>query len=631
MTGYRLDLIAPPTAADAGRVIEALREADIVSDPEWVHRTYGTMSFTMPVSARRVTAVKPLESEVRVTFAESRRVWWGVVLDDEWNDKLATFHCLEIPWYLTRRFVGDEARRNWLQNPSFEGNTPGVKTPDNWSQGPDALEESRVVKSNNAILGNRFVRLTETSSDEDWLRYGGNGTAPVEDVSARLVARTNRTKSGVGQKVDGTVVEDGDRILLTSQSNSENNGIWVAAAGDWSRASNFNTDDELRPGGSRGARVKISAGVQYADTGWEITNSTAITVDTDAIFISQYAYTRVRPRDSYLKQTELLDVGTRRGSRWTGRAWFRIKTLDAPPRKERGLMVELINDDTGKVMRRSVFNITDETQTGKWLRAEASLRIPRKVANPKIRVYLYCPTGVIEWDAAGLFYREALLDGDTDVVDAFKSLVDEAQNKRRGKPTLRIKVTGRKAGRATGKRYFFDSHPNVMDELEDLPVDWWFDASSRTIRTFGRGREVNRDITFEIGRNVGTFTVRRSGTDTVNRVITLARGEGAAREEGSASRPGRFSGMVYEDVVAVTAKLRALDNRAEAIVDRRGRLVQIPEMLTDGNPALVGRLRVGDRHPVTLRAGKLRYSATPRIERLQLRTATNEYVIKWAP
>lgn len=500
---YRVDLLAPPSAADAGRVRETLDEAKITTPIEWIRRGIGTMSIAMPVGARRTAAVKPKETEVRVAF-KGQPIWWGSVVNEDWDEKSAVFHCEEVPGYLDQRVVGGEGRKNHLSNGSFESGLAG------WVKSSTGPAHTIVNVGANAILGSKILRL-----------------------------------------------------------------------------SNGSTGTPARPG--------LRA-------------------------------------ERYVAQVDGVAVGDRKGSRWTARAYFRLRNARIPPYKDRGLRVRLWNGANGNTLREAVFPITDNTVRDKWTEARASLGIPRTIADPRITVYLYCPhDGEIDWDAAGLFYRYAVLEGDTDAVVAFKELVRHAQDGRYGKSPLRLKVVGGQAGHAIGNRFFHDEHANVFQAINSLGVDWWFNPATRSIETYGRGRPVNRDITFEIGRHVGSFTVHRVGTQTVTRVITVAPGSGAERMEGSASRAGRFSGMVYESAVPFNGEVRDLDRRAAAVVDQRAKLVELPDIVTDSTPALIRQLRVGTRHPVILSAGRRRYQGTPRIDRKTLDTDTGKLTIGFTP
>jgi phage-related tail fiber protein len=76
-----------------------------------------------------------------------------------------------------------------------------------------------------------------------------------------LATTANITLSGE-QTIDGTLTS-ASRVLVKDQTLSENNGIYVSAAGAWARASDANAWDELTS-----AIVAVEKGTLNLDTGW---------------------------------------------------------------------------------------------------------------------------------------------------------------------------------------------------------------------------------------------------------------------------------------------------------------------------------------------------------------------------
>lgn len=84
------------------------------------------------------------------------------------------------------------------------------------------------------------------------------------------------------QTVDGIALEDGDRVLLIAQTDATENGIWVVAAGGWTRA-----DDELE----HGTHVhSLPGGVVSGDAGFSLTTDDPITVG-----VTPLTFVRVSP------------------------------------------------------------------------------------------------------------------------------------------------------------------------------------------------------------------------------------------------------------------------------------------------------------------------------------------------
>lgn len=104
--------------------------------------------------------------------------------------------------------------------------------------------------------------------------------APVRVASP---AATNfGTMSGL-IPIDGVTPNAGDRILLKSQSTPSNNGIWIAAAGAWTRSTDAATGAELL-----NAAVYVEEGTTQADTGWVCTTNAPITIGTTALTFVQF-------------------------------------------------------------------------------------------------------------------------------------------------------------------------------------------------------------------------------------------------------------------------------------------------------------------------------------------------------
>lgn len=94
-------------------------------------------------------------------------------------------------------------------------------------------------------------------------------------------AGANITLSGT-QTISGEALSAGELVLLTSQTDPAENGVWVVAGGAWSRAPEANTWAEIV-----GLLVIVSEGTNVADTMWLSTTDTGGTLDTDDITFIQ--------------------------------------------------------------------------------------------------------------------------------------------------------------------------------------------------------------------------------------------------------------------------------------------------------------------------------------------------------
>ncbi len=79
--------------------------------------------------------------------------------------------------------------------------------------------------------------------------------------------------------IDGVVLVAGDRVLVKDQTTGSQNGIYVAAAGAWSRSTDADDGMEL----NSGVIVPVESGTVNADTQWMLTSDGAITIGTTSL------------------------------------------------------------------------------------------------------------------------------------------------------------------------------------------------------------------------------------------------------------------------------------------------------------------------------------------------------------
>lgn len=97
----------------------------------------------------------------------------------------------------------------------------------------------------------------------------------------RAATTANITLSGT-QTIDGVSVIAGDRVLVKSQTAGSGNGIYVAAAGAWARATDFDSATE-----ALGAATFVSEGTTLGNTVWLQTTDAPITLGTTALVFAQ--------------------------------------------------------------------------------------------------------------------------------------------------------------------------------------------------------------------------------------------------------------------------------------------------------------------------------------------------------
>jgi hypothetical protein len=122
--------------------------------------------------------------------------------------------------------------------------------------------------------------------------------------SVRAATTANITLSGE-QTIDGVSVAAGDRVLVKNQSTGSENGIYVCAAGAWSRATDADVDAEVTPG----LFTFVEEGTVAADSGWVLTTNGAITVGTTSLAFAQFSGTgSITAGNGLTKTGSTLDV-----------------------------------------------------------------------------------------------------------------------------------------------------------------------------------------------------------------------------------------------------------------------------------------------------------------------------------
>lgn len=101
--------------------------------------------------------------------------------------------------------------------------------------------------------------------------------------SCRIATTANITLSGL-TAIDGVTPIAGDRILVKNQTTASGNGIYVAASGAWTRATDFVTGTA-----TPNAFAFVEEGTTNANSGWTLTNTGTITVGTTALSFAQFS------------------------------------------------------------------------------------------------------------------------------------------------------------------------------------------------------------------------------------------------------------------------------------------------------------------------------------------------------
>ena len=101
--------------------------------------------------------------------------------------------------------------------------------------------------------------------------------------SVRAVATSSITLSGL-QTIDGVSVVAGNRVLVTAQAASgQDNGIYTASAGTWTRSTDADVSAEV----NAGMYLSVEEGTGYRDTVWLLATNDPITLGSTSLSFIQ--------------------------------------------------------------------------------------------------------------------------------------------------------------------------------------------------------------------------------------------------------------------------------------------------------------------------------------------------------
>lgn len=144
---------------------------------------------------------------------------------------------------------------------------------------------------------------------------------PYELTNTRVVSTSNITLATL-LTIDGVTLNINDRVLVTAQTDTTENGIYLAGMGAWTRAA-----DSL----ARCATITITAGTSYTNTVWQVANESPIVLDTSPITIQRVLIPTTR-----VSAYSIIDVNTDWGYGTTGNL-SDSNNLTIPPRMVDGV------------------------------------------------------------------------------------------------------------------------------------------------------------------------------------------------------------------------------------------------------------------------------------------------------
>lgn len=149
------------------------------------------------------------------------------------------------------------------------------------------LDQMAVPTASVSLNSQKITNLAEPTLDSDaatkaYVDAARSGLDIKQSV--RVATTANITLSGT-QTIDGVAVIAGDRVLVKDQTTGSQNGIYVVAAGSWTRATDADNSTEV----TAGMFTFVAEGTVGADSGWVLTTNDAITLNTTTLTFSQFS------------------------------------------------------------------------------------------------------------------------------------------------------------------------------------------------------------------------------------------------------------------------------------------------------------------------------------------------------
>ncbi len=183
----------------------------------------------------------------------------------------------------------------------------------------DAQRDTRLALAGGTMSGaiamgtNKITGLGTPTADADAATKAYvDQVAQGLDVKAsvRVATTASITLSGT-QTIDGVAVIAGDRVLVKDQSTGSQNGVYVAAAGAWSRSSDMDAWTEFP-----GAFVFVEQGTVNDNSGWVCTVSQGGTLGSTTVTFEQFSGAgQITAGTGMTKTGNTLNVNTASSSR----------------------------------------------------------------------------------------------------------------------------------------------------------------------------------------------------------------------------------------------------------------------------------------------------------------------------
>lgn len=177
--------------------------------------------------------------------------------------------------------VGDDSRLSDSRTPLAHTHTAVDVTDFNTAVRTNRLDQMAVPTADVGMGSQKIINAADGVSATDvvtkqQLDAVSAGLDPKESV--RVATTANITLSGT-QTIDGVSAIVGDRVLVKDQTTTSENGIYIVAAGTWSRSTDADTSAEV----TAGLYCFVEEGTVGADEGFVLATNNPITLDTTGL------------------------------------------------------------------------------------------------------------------------------------------------------------------------------------------------------------------------------------------------------------------------------------------------------------------------------------------------------------
>ena len=150
------------------------------------------------------------------------------------------------------------------------------------------LDGTQAMAANLNMGSNNIINLTDPTSAQQAAtkNYVDNAIQGITEVKTAVQVATvgaNITLSGL-QTIDGYTTIAGDRVLVKDQTTGSQNGIYVAAAGAWSRSPDANTSAQV----VAGMFCFVLNGTANSDMGFILITPNPIVLGTTSLSFTQF-------------------------------------------------------------------------------------------------------------------------------------------------------------------------------------------------------------------------------------------------------------------------------------------------------------------------------------------------------